>query len=287
MGRHVRGPNGKFVSFDSERQKLCEVVRVVARSLKRPVCADDVRAHVTASPAHQPLMRQAIGQLLFKTAGRRGDPTLVRIGLIGNRAFYAPSQDPVWRKRFLAHQALVALRHEIRGRFPETAKPLLKTSHESIARNALAGWLVHTENLLACQPTLSKGELEEIDDLRRVAQKHSAPSYTLVEPGHLISRSEARKKIRDAMAKRVPWRVNLPGVTPNWNRYLAELRWPQCALFQQREQPVYWPYQMEAFFAASWPTVGDRLLEARALLGCLRYGAYGVQDSGKTTLKVT
>ena len=272
MGRYLNGPNGKFIAFDSERQRLCEVVRVVARSLQRPVCADDVRAHVTTSPGDQPLLRQAIGQLLFKTVGRRGPLTMFRIGILGNRAYYAPSDNPIWMKRFRAYGARVVLAREIETDLPSLAIGLLSSSYERVARNALSGWLLLVTQQMAHKPGLGKEASAILADMRTEASKHAADKFAGLEPTDLIDRATTRQWLLDEMAVRVPWRVNLPGIRPNMNRYLAELRWPQCPLFGPQTQPLYWPEQIRAFLGARWPLKGDSPAEARAVLACLRFG---------------
>jgi len=255
----------------SENERLCDVVRVVAGRLQRPVGAGDILAHVTAT-AHQPLLRQAIGQQLFKAARRRRHPKIYRMGLIGNCAYYAPADTLHWRHRFQAYNAQVTLQAEIEAALPEVAATLLHTEHHALAANALAGWLAQVHRLLSYDPNLTVKQVTSLDQLRARASRHATQLFAHREPEDIIDREAARQWLLNEMGRRVPWRVQFTDVHPNLKRYLAILRWPQCVLFPPRKHPVYWLRQMEAFFSARWPVAGDNPNQGNAILACLKFG---------------
>lgn len=275
MGERYHRPDGKFAYRGTEKEKLLNLVTLVANELQRPVCAYDIRRHLKSLPQEQPLLLQALGQQLFKAARPEGTRRLHRMGLIGNQAFYAATDESCWRPWFHSYSATLALRRELKIEFPKQAQNLLSTTHEPLARNALAGWVLEVFRLKAQRPQLSFSQQQALHQLIALAKANKADQFAAIEPSDLISGKEAKEIILQEMHTRVPWRLEYPETRPNLNRYLAGYAWPQIGLFARRETKLYWSKQIQAACAARWPlrhepdpSVGD------AVSQCLRFGEF-------------
>ena len=246
----------------SQKALLIEEVEILSRELLRPVSSKDLQQRWKEKPERRPLLAQRMGQLLLKACrpNRKENPILFQVGVIGNLAFYAVDQHPAWR-RALQRYALVQ-RAEIHARWaiPEHAVFLLGTEHDSLAKNALTGfvaeWAPVAEDKSVVLP-------KRIHELLETALKESLGRFTGKCP-ELVSREKAQSILVEEMGARNPF---FEGTTSP-HRYLSLLRWPMSSLFKETG---YWEAQVRQFCAARWPTEEDTMM-ARARWLCWVYG---------------
>jgi hypothetical protein len=211
----------------SENQRLCELVLKLAVQLDRPICSLDLDAHFHTEPDSRPILTQRLGQLLIKAARPAVGPVprLRRVGLFGNRAYYA-NDDPVWNVRFadFVNRGRLELFHELR--FPDRVRYLMGSQYGGLASHALAGWVAETELLMARCPDHPLNS--DLVRQREQARPLAALTFRLVAHDDLMDRVSARRLLRRLVEHRNPHRC---GYKVNYNRYLAPLKWPQSALY--------------------------------------------------------
>jgi|GEM_PF-2315308 len=247
----------------TQKALLVEEVAALCKILGRPICSNDLLARWRENPERRPLLTQGVGQLLLKATRpcKQVRPILFQVGLLGKFGFYAPNQHPEWKHAFrqhaVEHWSAIHLKWEI----PNQAVSLLGTEHESVGRNALAGFLEEYERVADDSSVLLP---EQIHELLATARRQSPGKFNGRCP-NLISRKDAQVILTQEMEIRDPFFSG----SPSTHRYLAELHWPLTPLFSKSG---FWDEQIRLFCAARWPLDEDPLV-AKARWLC---GAYGL-----------
>ena len=250
----------------SQKAVLINEVALLSNELSRPVSSKDLIARWGKYPDRRPILSQAIGQLLIKAArpNKGGYPVLYQVGIIGNLAFYAADQSSRWHPAFRQHEIALKARQHARWGIPEQAIFLLGIEDDSLAKNALSGFIAEWAPI-AADKTLSLPN--RIHDLLEAARTENPGNFQGRCPT-LISRKDAIALIAAEMEARNPFCSG----SANYNRHLANLAWPMTSLFTQNG---YWDVQVRDYCASKWPTDED-FLSSRARWLC---GAYGSPSS--------
>ena len=256
------------MSATSENRKLCDLVRELATKMDRPICSKDLHAHFEVYPESRPSLTQRYGQVLLKAGRpfRNYGPRIHQVGIHDNRAYYAPDPKQIWETRFTEFRNGEKLLLFHRLRYYEQVRYLLGGPHDALARHSLAGWIVEADLLISRCPAhpVSSILAQQREHIRLLA----APSFTRVVPTDLLPRpaglSQLQRFNQEHAAHRSGFRVN-------YNRYLAELKWPQSHIYAPLRGLNYSARQLQAFIVSKWPLAGQNEEEAFALLWALRY----------------
>jgi len=256
------------MSATSENRKLCDLVRELATKMDRPICSKDLHAHFEAYPESRPSLTQRYGQVLLKAGRpfRNYGPRIRHVGIHNNRAYYAPDAEPIWDARFTEFRNREELIRFHRLRYYEQVRYLLGGPLRAVASHSLAGWIVEADLLISRCPAhpVSSILARQSEHIRPLA----ARLFTPVIPNDLLPRSAALSLLqqfnREHAAHRSGFRVN-------YNRYLADLKWPQSHLFAPLRGLKYSERQLQAFIVSRWPLAGQNEEEAHALHWALRY----------------
>jgi hypothetical protein len=257
----------------SENRKLCDLVLKLALELRRPVCSTDLDRHFMIHPESRPVLTQRLGQLLLKAArpAKTEIPRLRQVGLHGNRAYYAPDDDPFWHACFTEYTNREELVHFHQLRYFERVRYLMGSPHDALVRHSLAGWVREAEFLIGRCPrhTISGVLAQQREQMRGVV----APVFGRFIPEDLLTRPAALKHLQRFIRQRGAHRL---GFKINYNRYLVELGWPQSHLYPRPPELRYSRRQLEAFMASRWPLVLENEEEAHAVRWALRYPQKGL-----------
>jgi len=251
---------------DSQKARLVAEVDALCRQLGRPVSSKDLAARWRECPERRPLLTQGIGQLLIKAARPvKGDnPVLWQVGTIGNLGFYATKVNKSLVELLRQHDIAIRAARHVKWAIPEHALYLLGTEHDSLAKNALSGFVAEWSGT-ASDPTINLPP--RLHELLDVARNHTPREYS----GHcpeLIGRHEA-SGILAAKIARTTGQDN----TGNLNRHLARLAWPMCSLFSE---VGFWEFQVRQYCSAKWPDAYDDAITGKAASFCAIYGTFPV-----------
>jgi len=250
----------------SQKTRLVQEVDRLCRLLKRPVSSRDLARVWAAEPDRRPLLLQRPGQILLKAARPcEGAPGLRKVGIIGNLAFYATDDDPVWDRAFYLHSIHLRMKMHVKWGVPQQAMYLLGTEHESIAQNALSGFMAEWSPVMRDSDAQQIAVKTAFVRLLDVARKQN-PSPFMGTCPPLADSVSAEKLIHAACsAYREDEFTRL-----NVNRHLARLSWPKVKLFQENG---FWLNQVIAHCRAQWPFEDHDPIEQRAISICMFYGA--------------
>jgi hypothetical protein len=253
----------------AECQRVIAAVIHLSAILSRPVCSKDLEEYFRGNPEMRPALLQGLGQQLIKTARpAAGVIRICRIGLIGNRAFYAPSLETCWFDRLECHRAELALAHAVRENLPEAVKILLGGQEEPLAKNAIAGWRLETESqvLRITDPKLIKSTTRMLE----AAKPWAASTFAGNGLTDLIGRSKAVALLKEELSKRAAFKLEA-GV--NTDRILVGWSWPQSTLFTSPSGPLAYSRSQLGLLAASlWPESHENEAFSHAMLLSLKYG---------------
>jgi hypothetical protein len=152
---------------------------------------------------------------------------------------------------------------------PIVAQALIGSADESLARNAMRGFM--DEYLPAVVDPGLRGwkELSSLKRLIKVAEKHAYPVFAGIEAEDLIGRAEARKLILREYAARNP---EFDPSGHNFNRHFSRVRWPQSELFPDRLDLVYSKRQVLSYCEARWAQSIEERINSGAVWRCLCFG---------------
>ncbi|MGC1481388.1 MAG: hypothetical protein WA771_12845 [Chthoniobacterales bacterium] len=263
-----------FYAVGNESAEIRADVYRLCKRLGRPVSSKDLLRHYRSRPDSRPLVMQRLGQVLFKLSRRPGrtDMPLARIGVIGNLAFYAPQNSKIWRSAFRAHEIFYGISEQCLFRMPEHASRLLGTRFDSLAQNALAGfvqeWQEPFERHLPPDPTIEN----DFRSLLGMAAKNAVIAFIPVRPRSMVCRAEADAILREEYGIRMPM---TSADAMSTGRHLVHLAWPQSSLFL-RADCEYWEDQVRTYCASRWPVNNAERNFGKALSLAMRYGAGGM-----------
>lgn len=260
---------GRVYVSAQKRRLLAEVERLCVM-LDRPVCSKDLARAFCAEPDRQPILRQALGQVLIKAARPVLAParSLHRVGILGNVAFYAPDEDPAWSVKLQQHFVCLQVSRAEKEQLPARASALFGTPFEGIARNALAGFMQEW-SMLKGAAAPDRVSLEKLDRLLRHAAVEASPKFVACVPFDLVRREQAASMLRREYATR---NHAVAAERQNVNRHLARLKWPQSQLFQQTPAGEFSVLQVRCYAAERWPQSIGLVEQFGSLSLCLRYG---------------
>ena len=252
-------------------KKLEIDVDKLCHELRRPISSRDLLRYYKRNPEARPFLFQALGQLLFKLGRPKTEHSarIFRIGIIGNLAFYAPSEDEAWKAAFSIYSAQVAIAQQCRFRLPDYASRLIGSRFEPMARNALAGFLEEWCPVVGKCGGLHLPILDDMEELISIARQHAAPRFCRIPPGSLVDRGTAAQILRSEYGRRTPL-SNCEAM--NVDRHLVHLKWPQSRLFGSSGN-MFWSDQVGVYCASRWPVAAAEHELARGLSLVMIYGS--------------
>jgi hypothetical protein len=256
---------------NTQKQRLLAEVRRLCGVLDRPVCSKDLARAFNANPERQPIFLQSLGQVLIKAARPVPQPALFlhRVGKFGNLAFYAPDSDSSWSRKFDSHVLKLNVARAVQEQFPARASVLCQTAFESLARNAISGFLREWESAHIRERLSDPALLFKFEIMLGQAKKFAAAEFYKRSPSDFVDRAAAADFLREEFAARST------DVTPerhNVNRHLSILKWPQSVLFAGDHVGQFSTLQLRCYAAARWPQCMSSCETADSLRLCLRYG---------------
>ena len=259
------------VCLNTQKRRLLAEVERLCSVLDRPVCSKDLAQVFRTEPHRQPILLQALGQLLLKAARPLPAPAryLRRVGILGNVAFYAPDEDPSWWARLKLHFVKLRVNRAMKEQFPRRASILFGTPFEEIARNSLAGFLLEWESTLGEADICDRVSLHGLETLLAQAKIAASRQFLAHAPADFVGREHAANLLRHEYGKR---NKGVSAERQNVNRHLSRLKWPQSQLFKGIEVGRFSRLQIRSYVAEHWPR--NVLLSDRfgSLCLCLRYG---------------
>lgn len=255
------------MSMVSQKARLVEEVARLCNALGRPVSSRDLAKVWASDPERRPLLLQRPGQILIKAIRPcESSPGIRKVGLIGNLAFYAADSDPKWDRAFHLHSVRLRMKQHVKWGVPQQALYLLGTEHESVARNALSGFMAEWDACMDDADVLATAVKTGFVKMLELARSQDPAPFTWKCPP-LSTAAAAAKIIRAACAA---YRED-DSIRLNVNRHLARLSWPKVSLFRQRG---FCLEQVNAYCHAQWPLGDHDPIEQRALSICMFYGKF-------------
>jgi hypothetical protein len=249
----------------SQKVRLVEEVARLCNALGRPVSSRDLAKVWASDPERRPLLLQRPGQLLIKaTRPCESSPSIRRVGLIGNLAFYAANSDPKWDRAFHLHSIHLRMKQHVKWGVPQQALYLLGTEHECVARNALSGFMAEWDACMDDADVLAIAVKTGFVKMLELARNQNPTPFAGKCPPLSIPVA-AEKIIRAACAA---YRED-ESIRLNVNRHLARLSWPKVSFFTRGG---FWLRQVRAYCHAQWPLGDGDPIEQRALSICMFYG---------------
>ena len=256
----MKTANPKTIRKQSEKLKLIGIVEHLVQKLGRPICSNDVRAFCREHPDAAPLYLQRMGQCLIKAARPMPEPIpyLKKVGVIGNRAYYALKSKPDLIESLQFHKDHLRAVMGASWQIPEHARNLLGTEWDFIGNQACAGFQSEFRRLARLVPVLS-AQMER-------ARLITCVKFTLSTNVELISRHEARNLIT---TKAISALGRERAAAINFSSALCEWKWPQSHLFPPLQNQAYSPTQITLLCHCKWPS--SDVPWAESLLQCSRY----------------
>jgi len=168
----------------------------------------------------------------------------------GQALYYAPDDSPKWQSKLERYHLMRILRERLSEDFPSFVANLLGGEHDSLARNALAGFAEEWTPVLTSPVLQGWKPLKAFALLIATARSEGANRFVAAPPPDLFDRSAAAAILQKKYQERID-----PDANISVSRHLVRLKWPECGLFRAAREQAFSKWQVEVYASAEWALV--------------------------------